>query len=150
MLQQAGASAAVGRYTDCEDPEEITGPILPHSDFGDPECCGTLWGLPRPHEPDTADIICNECETIVRTVATTDLRRTLGEMEATLEVACAICPHCENVNIFPGFSEILAFVCHECGGPVRLSDHSVPTLECLRRVLRPVSLQSAVETLPKT
>ena len=38
---------------------------LPHSDFGDPECCGCLNGVIR---GDQADIICNECGTVLRTV----------------------------------------------------------------------------------
>lgn len=104
------------------DPERVTGPILPHSDFGDPDCCGTLWGLPRPEDPDTADIICNECEAIVRTVPTAELQRTLHEMELTLETAMEVCPHCGRVNLFPGFSKMFAFVCHECGESVTVSD----------------------------
>ncbi len=65
-----------------------------------------------------ADIICNECEAVVQTVPTADLRRTLDEMESTLDVASAQCPHCGNVNLFPGFLEMLAFVCQECGESV--------------------------------
>src|ERR1035438_5793132 len=38
---------------------------LPHSDFGDPECCGCLNGVIR---GDQADIVCNECGTVLRTV----------------------------------------------------------------------------------
>jgi DNA-directed RNA polymerase subunit RPC12/RpoP len=103
---------------------EIEGPILPHSDFGDPDCCGTLWPLERPGQPGTADIICNECDAVVRTVPTADLQRTLDEMESTLEVASAKCPHCGAVNLFPGFTQMLAYVCTECGEPVKVSDDS--------------------------
>ena len=81
----------------------------------------------RPDQPDTADIICNECEAVVRTVPTADLQCTLDEMESTLDVATARCPHCGSVNLFPGFSEMLAFVCKECGESVRLSDD--PSIE---------------------
>jgi hypothetical protein len=38
---------------------------LPHSDFGDPECCGCLNGVIR---GDQADIVCNECGAALRTV----------------------------------------------------------------------------------
>jgi hypothetical protein len=43
---------------------------MPHADFGDPECCGCLDGIIR---GDEADIICEECEALIRTVATADL-----------------------------------------------------------------------------
>jgi len=98
------------------------GPILPHQDFGDPECCGTLWPLIREDQPDTADIICNECDVVVKTVAVADLQRTLDEMELTLDVCTAKCPHCGKVNVFTGFSEMLAYTCRECGAAVKVSD----------------------------
>jgi hypothetical protein len=52
--------------------------ILPHSDFGDPECCGLLLPFER---GDFVDIICNECGANVQTVEAADLRRTLNEMQ---------------------------------------------------------------------
>ena len=104
------------------EPEEASRPILPQESFGDPECCGTLWGRARPDQPDISDIICNECHAVIRTVATAELQRTLDEMESTLDVASARCPHCGSVNLFPGFFEMLAFVCNECGESVRVSD----------------------------
>jgi ribosomal protein S27E len=59
------------------DGEEIIGTALPHSEFGDPECCGCLNGFVR---GDHADIICNECSTVVRMVPAGGLQRTLDEM----------------------------------------------------------------------
>jgi ribosomal protein S27E len=59
---------------------EIVETTLPHSDFGDAECCGCLNGIIQGHE---AKIVCNECGVIVRTVEATDLQRTLDEMETT-------------------------------------------------------------------
>jgi hypothetical protein len=103
------------------EPGEVPGPILPHESFGDPDCCGTLWCRVRQDQPDISDITCNECRAVVRTVATADLQRTLDEMESTLDVASARCPHCGGVNLFPGFAEMLAFVCKECGESVRVS-----------------------------
>ena len=91
------------------------GPILPHLDFGDPECCGTIWAITRNGDPDTADLICNECSAVVRTVPTVDVQRILDEMESMLDVATSKCPHCGAVTLVPGFSRVLAFVCHECG-----------------------------------
>ena len=80
--------------------------ILPHSDFGDLECCGCLNGVIR---GDQADIVCNECGTVLRTVPAANIGQTLTELEITLEVASEMCPHCGSVNLFPGFSRMLAF-----------------------------------------
>jgi hypothetical protein len=73
---------------------------------------------------DHADIVCNECGAVVRTVPAAELLRTLTEMELTLDVAGEICPHCRKVNLFPGFSRMLAFTCSECGRAVDVSDRS--------------------------
>ncbi len=86
--------------------------VIPHSEFGTPECSGCLFariGL------DSAVIACNECGKIVQRVALGDLQRTLREMELQLEVATALCRHCRAVNLFPGLSRVEAFVCKECG-----------------------------------
>ena len=88
---------------------------LPHSDFGDPECCGCLNGVIR---GDQADIVCNECGTVLRTVPVANVGQTLTELELTLEVASEVCPHCGSVNLFPGFSRMLAFNCRQCGKAV--------------------------------
>jgi hypothetical protein len=39
--------------------------IVPHSGFGDPDCWGCLIVVER---GDTADLICNECGALIRTV----------------------------------------------------------------------------------
>jgi hypothetical protein len=89
--------------------------ILPHSDFGDPECCGLLLPFVR---GDFADITCNECGGIVQTVEAADLRRMLDEMQLNLDVASEMCPFCRSVNLLPGFSEMLAFTFRFCGRAV--------------------------------
>jgi hypothetical protein len=99
--------------------EHERGPIIPHSDFGDADCCGCLFGV---SSGDQADIVCNECNVIVRTVPVADLARTLRDMELQGDVASAMCPHCGAVHLAPGFSKLIAFVCDECGETVRLSD----------------------------
>ena len=58
--------------------------ILPHSDFGDEECCGLFFSVER---GDQADITCNECEFILKTVPASEVRRTLDEMQLALVVA---------------------------------------------------------------
>ena len=92
---------------------------LPHSSFGNPDCCGCLNGFMR---GDQADIVCNECNAVIRAVPAADLQRTLDEMELTLDVASAKCPHCGAVHLSPGFSALRAFTCRQCGEVVRLSD----------------------------
>jgi hypothetical protein len=64
---------------------------IPHSDFGDPECCGCLTAVVR---DDLAVISCNECGAVVRTVPKAELQHTLDEMESKLDPAIAICRHC--------------------------------------------------------
>ena len=94
-------------------------PIIPHSDFGDPECCGCLFGVVQ---GDPAEIVCNECLVVVRRVPASDLRRTLDEMELAGDVARALCPHCGATHLAPGFSRLKAFVCDNCGKAVKLPD----------------------------
>jgi hypothetical protein len=101
--------------------EQLIATTLPHSSFGDPDCCGCLNGILR---GDQADIVCNECDFVVRTVPTAELRQTLTEMELTLDVSSAECPYCGAANLFPGFSEIRAFTCKECGEVAKLADDS--------------------------
>jgi ribosomal protein S27E len=107
------ATANHEQYTQyCVNPPEY---ILPHSDFGDPEC----WGLLLPVERgDFADIVCNECGAIIQSVNAADLRRALDEMQLELDVASERCPHCGSVNLLPGFSQMLAFTCRSCGRAV--------------------------------
>jgi hypothetical protein len=89
--------------------------ILPHSEFGAPECCGLLLPFDR---GDFADIICNECGAIVQSTETADLRRALDEMQLKLGLASERCPYCRSVNLLPGFSEMLAFTCRSYGKAV--------------------------------
>jgi len=58
---------------------------------------------------------------VIRTVPIADLQRTLDHMELTVEFATAVSPHCQSVNLFPGFSALVAFTCRECGEAVSLS-----------------------------
>ena len=97
------------------------GPILPHSEFGDLECCGTLRRLVRKQEPGVANIICNECAVIISTVPIADLHQTLRKMEFTLDMCSAKCPHCGKENVFTGFSEMLAYTCRHRGRAVDTS-----------------------------
>ena len=91
--------------------------VIPHSSFGDPECCGCLTGIVQGSQ---ADIACNECAVVVRTVAASDLQRALDEMELELDLASAKCPHCGTVHLAPGVSELIAFLCDKCGSSVNV------------------------------
>ena len=99
-----------------EEPREYPEYILPHAEFGDPECCGLF--LPR-ERGDLADLTCNECGFVLRTVPLADLRRVQDELELSLDVASEKCPHCGGVNLFPGFSSMLAYTCRNCGQAVK-------------------------------
>jgi len=49
-----------------------------------------------------------------------EVDRTLDDMELSLEICTGMCPHCGNVNIFPGFGEMIAYTCQECGRAVEI------------------------------
>jgi uncharacterized protein (DUF983 family) len=104
-------------HRDEEEPENRS--ILPHADFGASDCCGCLVGIIHGGQ---ARIECNECGTVVRTVAPADLQRTLDEMEISLAMCTEMCPHCGRVNVFAGFSETIAYICEGCGRGVRVGD----------------------------
>ena len=82
--------------------------ILPHSDFGDPECSGLFFAIER---GDRSDIQCNGCGVVLKSVRVAHLRRTL-DME--LDLASETCPHCGAVNLFPGFTSMNAHTCRQC------------------------------------
>lgn len=96
-------------------PQERPAFIFPHSDHGDPECCGLLMPVAR---GDQAHITCNECGALVSIVPLSHADAALAEMVSS-EFCTARCPHCD-VNMFPGFSAIEAFICKECGNGVSI------------------------------
>ena len=101
-----------------EKPEEW--PLLAHADFGAEDCCGCLWPVISGNR---ADITCNECGVVVRSVPTAELQHTNDEMELSLgSCATEMCPHCKHVNLFPGWQNMMAYTCAKCGKGIRLSD----------------------------
>jgi len=100
-------------------------PIIPYSNFGDPDCCGCLFGV---SQGDLAEIVCNECQVVVCTIPASDLQRRLDEMELEGDGASAMCPHCRATHLAPGFSMLMAFICENCGNAVQLSDGPVKSL----------------------
>jgi hypothetical protein len=95
---------------------------LPHSEFGDPECCGCLDAFIH---GDVSEIICKECDSLIRTVPTADLEMTLSEMELTLDFCSEKCPHCYSVNLISGFSQMSAYTFKNCGELVRSNDSDI-------------------------
>jgi hypothetical protein len=86
-------------------------PIIPHESLG-ADCCGCLMVRVR---EDYADIICNECDAVIRTTGVAEVENTLRELARTDAICNARCPHCGIVNTFPGWKMIEAFVCSACG-----------------------------------
>ena len=87
--------------------------IIPHESVG-ADCCGCIFPFIR---GDEADLICNECETVIRTVPAAEVDRALAELARTVaspELCSYTCPHCGTLRVFPGFSSMIAFVCSEC------------------------------------
>ena len=91
---------------------------MPHSDAGEPDCCGCIVPDIR---GDVADLVCNECGVVFeREVSRADVNAQLAALATLTEAASATCPHCGALNVFPRFSEIRAFVCQECGEGVKI------------------------------
>src|SRR5260370_36424542 len=84
-------------------------PIVPHGSAG-VDCCGCIVAAV---EGTNVELRCNECGAVVGVVQLDILKGLLG-----LECATTACPHCGMVNTFPGFREVSAYVCAECGKAV--------------------------------
>ena len=92
-------------------------PIVPHMDWGDENCCGCLIVRER---GDQAEIACNECGAVIRTVPVEFAPCVM--LEVASGVICSVrYAHCDALNTFPGFSAIEAFICAECGESVPVS-----------------------------
>jgi hypothetical protein len=104
-------------------------PLLAHADFGAPHCDGCLLPIIR---GDQADITCNACAAVVRSVPVADLRRIYDVALGLHGSATETCPHCGHVAVFLCWTSVLAYVCDQCGKPVRLTD--IPNMD---RVFRP-------------
>jgi ribosomal protein L37AE/L43A len=91
---------------------------VPHSDAGNPDCCGCIVPKVR---GDVADLICNECDLVFEGgVPRVDVNARLAALTTITEAASATCPHCGALNVLPRFSEMYAFVCQECGEGVKI------------------------------
>jgi len=86
-------------------------PIIPHEHVAEVECCGCLMVWLREGK---ADILCNECGDVIRTVPVEELESTMLGLSATDVICSANRMHCGALNTFPHFSSIEAFICSEC------------------------------------
>lgn len=84
---------------DAEFPEL---PIVPHEVAG-VDCCGCITAEVN---GDDVELRCNECGALVGTVQIDIFRGLLG-----LDGAKAECPHCGEINRFPGFPEMVTYTC---------------------------------------
>ena len=108
-------------------------PIIPHQNFGADDCCGCLV-VEKKDQDDQAEILCNECLAVVRTVPIPDVEKVMAELVQTDTICSAKCTHCVAVNMFPGFSAMLAFICSECGEGVKVNTPMTrPTQSFARR-----------------
>jgi hypothetical protein len=81
--------------------ESETGlPIVPH-EFADPKanCCGCLVVELR---GELADLACNECSVLIKTVPAAEVPMVLSQMLLSQTENCQHhCPHCGTLNTFP-------------------------------------------------
>src|SRR6058998_925198 len=93
-------------------------PIIPHENVADVDYCGCLMVRTREAQ---GDIVCNECGGVIRTVPIGNVEAVMLELAQTEMICSANCTHCGTLNIFPGVSVIMSFICRECGEGVDLA-----------------------------
>jgi peptide subunit release factor 1 (eRF1) len=98
------------------DPGQEMDTIVPHESLG-ADCCGCIVAVSNGHE---ADLVCNECKALIRTVPASEVDQILAQLAASDEICSAKCPSCGVQNLFPGFSAMHAFTCRECGEGVAI------------------------------
>ena len=67
-----------------------------------------------------ADLECNECGIVTKSVPGHVAESTLIEMSMALTFGTETCPECGELNTFPGFDSMLAFTCRHCGIGVKV------------------------------
>jgi len=73
-------------------------PLIPHEHVTDVDCYGCLMVGIR---EDKAEILCNECGAVIRTVPVGEIESTMLELSTTDIVCSARCTHCGLLNTFP-------------------------------------------------
>src|SRR5260370_19793357 len=69
-------------------------PIIPHRNLGADDCCGCLVVEMKEDQDGHAEILCNECLTVIQIVPIADVEKVMAELAQT-DVSCNVqCPHC--------------------------------------------------------
>jgi hypothetical protein len=90
---------------------------LPHRLFGNRDCPGFLLGIP---DGTQANIACNQCGALVRTLLAPELQRAIDEMEKLVDLGTLVCPHCCTANQLVGCSRTIVYTCRQCGKQVQV------------------------------
>ena len=83
------------------------------------EGCGSFQEARRAQERDASngseyfEFICNTCHSILLTFQRLGTQG--AESKPARPTAFSRCPHCGELNAFPGFEQIMASVCQHCG-----------------------------------
>jgi hypothetical protein len=93
--------------------DELTSrlPIVPHEAAG-VDCCGCIIASV---DGTNVELRCNECGAVMGVLQIDVLKGLLG-----LESAAQTCPHCGTLNTAPGFRQMKAYVCANCGKAVEV------------------------------
>ena len=106
-------------------------PIIPHEHVAKVECCGCLMVRLRDGK---ADILCNECGDVIRTVPVGEVESTMLDLSTTDVICSAHCTHCGTLNTFPHSSSIEAFICFSAlSSPSGLTNQSFPLQSTMQK-----------------
>ena len=96
-------------------------PIVPHrSADKTTECDGCIVVDPA-DKPYKAKVYCSTCDVLYATVPWLEVSSVLVKLMGAT-VASDRCPHCGALHTFPGFDQMLAYTCEECGEPVQMKE----------------------------
>jgi hypothetical protein len=71
---------------------------------------------------DVAELVCNECATVVGTIDRSVLRTMLG-----LDAVRVVCPQCGAEHLAPGADQLFAYVCPNCGAGIEVTQPANPS-----------------------
>ena len=103
--------------------EGMTATLLPHADFGDPDCRGFIFGIT---DGNMGYLGCNQCTAVVQMLPAAELQKTLDDIDLAMDSSREMCPRCGKENLVIGFTSMLVYTCHECGEPIKLGPDPRP------------------------
>jgi hypothetical protein len=95
--------------------------IVPHESLG-ADCCGCIVAVLR---GDEADLVCNECNSLIRTMPTAEAEKTLCSSRFHMRSVARKVSALHSDERIPGFSAMNTFTCRECAEGVATE----PTLQ---------------------